>query len=311
MNQIKILKFINENSDYVFVDIDKIHSFLKKIDKFEYSHWLNNKNLLKTEKEKIIFSFICESMNFCFWESNDWYVIYENSKYKGSEALFYSLIKAVSERKLIIDVETLYKISIDDFKKIFRHDNKLPTMIDERYHLFKCTINVIQKKGEKFFLELFSIKNDEKLLEYIIKNFKHFNDKSKFKEHVIYFNKRAILLVNDLYNLSPIIKNNIKNINNLTGCADYSIPRLFVDCGIFHYNKELMKKITSKESIQHNSQMEIEIRANTLYVLELMKEILNKNNKKINCVELDNIIWKMRTNIKNNTPVHRTKCIYY
>lgn len=50
--------------------------------------------------------------------------------------------------------------------------------------------------------------------------------------------------------------------------------------------------------IEHNSLMEIEIRANTLYALELIKRELNKRNIKLNTVEMDNIIWKMRKNKK-------------
>ena len=63
--------------------------------------------------------------------------------------------------------------------------------------------------------------------------------------------------------------------------------------------------------IRHNSQMEIEIRANTLYVLELIKEQLQKRHINVNSVELDNIIWNTRNNKNNKRPYHHTKTIYY
>lgn len=61
--------------------------------------------------------------------------------------------------------------------------------------------------------------------------------------------------------------------------------------------------------IYHNSRMEIEIRANTLYVLELMKKKLQQNNICIETIELDNIIWSTRKNCKTHS--HHTKTIYY
>ena len=57
--------------------------------------------------------------------------------------------------------------------------------------------------------------------------------------------------------------------------------------------------------------MEIEIRANMLYVLELVREKLENEGIKINSVELDNVIWQMGTRRKNVNPYHHTITIFY
>lgn len=57
--------------------------------------------------------------------------------------------------------------------------------------------------------------------------------------------------------------------------------------------------------------MEIEIRANMLYVLELIREKLESKGIKINSVELDNVIWQMGTKKKNVNPYHHTITIFY
>ena len=162
---------------------------------------------------------------------------------------------------------------------------------------------------ERFFDELFSMKTDNDILEYIVKNFKYFDDKSKFKGKVIHFNKRAILLTNDLFRISDTIRNNIKTIKNLTGGADYAIPKILQEKGILIYSEKLMKKIQNKRIIRHNSQMEVEIRANTLYSLEIMRNVLMQHNINIETIELDNIIWNTRN--KTDLPSHHTKTIYY
>ncbi len=311
MKDISVLKYLSEKSEYVHVNIDKIYSFLKQMDNLNYTYWLSDTRVFKTEKEKIIFSFICESINFCFWGCNEWEMEYKGINYHGSEALFYSLLRAIDEKKFIIDVDNLSEISEEEFSNIFYYNGIKPSLMHERYLLFNNTINVIKLKGNEFFDELFSINSDVELVKYITSTFNHFNDESKYKGRIIHFNKRAILLVNDLYNLSSTIRHNIKNINNLTGCADYAIPKIFLATGIFKYKDELLNKISSETLIEHNSQMEIEIRGNTLYVIEIMIQYLNNNCININSVQLDNIIWKTRKKIKNDIPVHMTKCIYY
>lgn len=306
-----VLKYINQNSDYVSVNKDKLYSFIDNIDNWNYNYWLDSNDLILSEKEKIIFAFLCESMNFCFWPNRKWIVEYKSKKYSGSEALFYSLIKAINESKLVMNLDKLSNIRKSEFEFIMKSNDELPPLIEERYYLFKKTIEVLKQKDKSFFKELFSLKNDEDLLSYIVDNFSHFDDKSDFKGKIIHFNKRAILLVNDLFNLSKTIRNNIKNIDNLTGGADYSIPKVFAAYGIFKYNHTLLNMIKAGFLIEHNSQMEVEIRGNTLYVIELIKSILKQENVFINSVQLDNIIWKMRKHINNDMLVHHTKSIYY
>ena len=118
------------------------------------------------------------------------------------------------------------------------------------------------------------------------------------------------MLTNDLFYLSKTINNNLGNVNNLSGCADYGIPRTFRDYNILIYNDELSKMVDNEEEILHDSEMEIEIRANMLYVIEIIKEILEQKGIIVNSVELDNLIWWMgKKNKKSNT--HHTVTIFY
>lgn len=148
-------------------------------------------------------------------------------------------------------------------------------------------------------------------MDYITSNFKSFNDKSIYKDKTIHFNKRATLLTNDLYYLSETVRNNIGNVNNLSGCADYGIPRTFRDYGILIYNEKLSKMVDNEEEIPHDSDMEIEIRANMLYIIELIKEKLINKNIIVNSVELDNLIWWMGKKITRKSPSHHTITIFY
>ena len=166
-------------------------------------------------------------------------------------------------------------------------------------------------KARVFFDELFNKESDVDLLKYIVSEFRYFDDSSIYKGKRIEFNKRATLLVNDLYYMSSTIHNNLKNVNNLTGCADYGIPRTLRTYGILEYNEELSNIVDNEIELKHYSNMEIEIRANMLYVLELIKEKLENEGIKINSIELDNVIWHISRKKKNVGSCHHTITIFY
>lgn len=203
------------------------------------------------------------------------------------------------------------KLTKDDFKKIFYSpDSKIP-LFDLRYDLFKDTVKTMYNKGQSFFDELFNKESDVDLLKYIVSEFRYFDDSSIYKGKRIEFNKRVTLLVNDLYYMSSTIHNNLKNVNNLTGCADYGIPRTLRTYGILEYNEELSNIVDNEIELKHDSNMEIEIRANMLYVLELIKEKLENEGIKINSIELDNVIWHISRKKKNVGSCHHTITIFY
>lgn len=302
-------KYVVENSKYVSINEKEVLKFIEDLGNINYSHWSNELHLNLSEKKWILLAFIIESMNFCFWKKPKWKIEYNNEIVSGSNALFYSVIKEVENNKRFLDLEYLYNLDKQSFNNIFNSVEGNIPLFDERYDNFKEVVNFIYKNNN-FYNDLFNIKTDRELLKYITDNFKSFDDKSLYKEKIIHFNKRATLLTNDLFYLSKTINKNLKDVNNLSGCADYGIPRTFRDYNILIYNDELAKIVDNEEELIHNSEMEIEIRANMLYIIELIKENLLTKGISVNSVELDNLIWLMGKKNKKSL-AHHTVTIYY
>lgn len=302
-------KYVVNNSKYVSINESEIEKFVNDLGSINYNHWSNELNLDLEEKEWILLAFIIESMNFCFWKKPKWKIRYNNEIMSGSNALFYSVIKEVELNKNFLNIAYLHDINEENFRKIFKGiEGEIP-LFEARYDNFKEVVNNIYNNS-KFYDDLFSIRTDRELLKYITENFSSFDDKSKYKNKTIHFNKRATLLTNDLFYLSKTINCNLNNVNNLSGCADYGIPRTFRDYNILIYNDELSKMIDNEEEILHDSEMEIEIRASMLYIIEIIKEKLKHKGIVINSVELDNLIWWMgKKNKKSNA--HHTVTIFY
>ena len=301
-------KYVVENSQYINISYNNILKFTDLIKNLKYKHWSKELSIDLNEKQWILLVFIIEYMNFFFWKKPKWTIEYKGILYCGSNALFYSIIKEIENNNNFLDIDYLNKLDFNSFKKIFNARQGTLSLLKERFISFKNTITNISKAD--FYETLFSFKCNKKLLKFIIDNFYSFNDTSIYKGKSICFNKRANLLVNDLFWISPTINSNIENVNNLTGCADYVIPRIFRDFGLISYNDELAYLIDNEIEIKHNSEMEIEIRAVTIYIIELIKKNLLKKHIKINSIELDNIIWKFG-NDKKKTKNHHTLTTFY
>lgn len=304
-------KYVVDNSKYVSIDYVKVNDFVEELGEPKYEHWYKELNLKLSDKEWILLAFIMEAMNFCFWQKPKWKIEYNGDVVSGSNALFYSIIKEVENNPKFLNIDYLYNLTRKDFDKIFEAvEGKLP-LANERYNNFKEVVSFVYNNSN-FYDDLYNIKSDMELLRYITTNLNSFDDKSIFKGRTIHFNKRATLLSNDLFYMSEIINQNLGNVNNLSGCADYGIPRTFRDYGILNYSKELEAFIDNEKEILHGSEMEIEIRANMLYVIELIKDELREKNILINSVELDNLIWWMGKKNKDRKSIaHHTITIFY
>ena len=305
------IEYVVKNSDHVKIIKNNIPQIIEKIKPNDYSHWSQKDSFFKelNEKELILFSFLLESMNFCFWPNYNWKITYNNKEYFGSDTLLYTLINAIKNETIQLNIKELSKITRKDFDEFMKNNNEYPIMMDERYSSFKETIDIINK-NDQFWNELTSIKSDLEMEKYITKQFPNFNDVSFYKGKEIFFHKRCRLVIGDIYFITKSFHKSIMNINKIMGCADYSLPRYFREIGILEYSKELENKIDQEKELNHNSNEEIEIRANTLYVLELIKKELKKKDIIISSIELDNIIWNISREKKLTKP-HHTISIYY
>lgn len=292
------IEYVVNNAQYVKLDKEKLDRWVNTInDNFCYEHCFKKYKSCFTEKEIILLVFLIESMNFCFWKEPIF--IYKNNK--KSIAMFELFIDEVLNNKKLLNLESLKNLKYNDLINIFKIEEG---NLKNRYNSLMYTVNKINNI-ETFYKDLFDIKTVDELYKYIT-NFKNFNDISIYKGKEICFYKRATLLVNDLFELSDTIKNNINNIDSVLGCADYVIPRGLRTEGILIYDESLEYMIDNYIEIPKDSEYEIEIRAFTLYVIEYVK---NKINNKINSARWDNIIWN---NFHNKEGIsHRTDTIFY
>ena len=312
-NILNSVKYVVDNSKNVFFHEDKIDNVLSLLKPVEEKSWLDD--FIDTDnyndEEKIRFLLLVESLNFCYWGTNPkWKIEHEGKLFSGYYGLIYALQRAILSGINILDFNELKNIKFEEFDELLRGTAKI-SMAEERYDILKQLI--VETNKIPNLLNYFLQANDaEELLGLIVAAFSNFRDQSIYKNEEVFFFKRATLLVRDLYLSIPKIKEKIKNIDSLTACADYKIPQVLRHYGILDYNKSLANKVDSNIEITHDSEEEIEIRANMIWAVEIIRrKLLDKRIDSL-AIYIDTSLWLLSKNKDLKfKPYHLSRTLYY
>lgn len=298
-------KFVSDNSKYVKIDYDKIDEILDNGDFIVSDHWLSNNpfSILDMETRDIInLLLILHTIgDYCFWGDPKWEIETDKGILDGSYAMIYLLVNRYKCNKD-------FNMDFDEFSSFLTGNVEIP-LLKERYECLVEMNNYLDGIAKEFYDEIEDMYDDFTLLEYVINNFSYFKDEAVYLENKVFFYKRAQLFVSDILHIREL-KDNVKvDYSNLRGCADYKIPQVMNCLGMLIYVDDLEQKILSKSEIVENSEMEIEIRANDLVVIDYIYE---KMEHKVSRMDINDYIWLLgQDKSKINKNYHRTKTIHY
>ncbi|MFN3605537.1 MAG: queuosine salvage family protein, partial [Leptonema sp. (in: bacteria)] len=196
-----------------------------------------------------------------------------------------SLKKLFENYKEIINFDFLKNLSFSEFKKFL---NGTP-LGEERFKILKEVSEfVVKKYAEPVKFVLSAQQSAKILLKKIYKEIPYFDDIAFYQNRKIYFLKRAQILIADIYGaFGGKGIGHFKDIDYLTCFADYKLPKILNHYGILEYSKDLKNKIKKKELILAKSHEEIEIRANTIWAVEFLKEELKRLGRNLKSLEID------------------------
>lgn len=299
--------YVWQNSKYVKINEEKLENLVKEMKGIEAKWWLEASpfGILDMDIDRLsLFLLLYEAMDYSFWGEPKWNIETEEGILDGSIALLYVFYKYFKKR----NIEEILNLSKDEFYKMVEGNNVLP-LREERYNNYQSVCDVIKKeyKGE-FYQVIKEINEDERLLEFIIKNFNCFKDERRYRGKIIYFYKLAQLLTSDLLQAQRIKENKKVDISHLVGCADYKIPQVLRALGILEYNQELAMLIDNKKEIGV-SDYEVEIRACMIVTIDKIKERLGDEYKSI-LINDYLFLQKNRKDLKFK-PYHLTRCVNY
>lgn len=305
---VKSCIYVANNSKSVKINEVKLDKFIETIRNVEIKHWLSFSpyNLLDLSIETIInFLLIYEAIDFSFWGNPKWTIDTDNGKEDGSMALLYAILKYVKNK----NTTDFSNITKDEFKEILKGNIEIP-LLEERYKIITNVSRIVNEKMDGNFYEFIKdITVDTELFEVIVNYFQNFKDERVYNDKPIYLYKLAQLLTSDVLHIREL-KENIKvDYSHLVGCADYKIPQVMRGLGILEYSDELACIVDNRREIEVNSKYEVEIRANMLVVIDLIKK---KLGNKVCSIDINDYIWSQGKNKSIELkPYHLTRNTNY
>lgn len=260
--------------------------------------------------------FVEDVVNFCFWAGKDepkWQI--ELPRGELTQGGWYGLTacfqRGLAERVPILDAEYLATISFADAKKFFRGAGgvEIP-LLKERVQNFQEAGQILLEKFAGEFINALEQADFDAIGigNMLIEHFKSFRDVSMLEGTEVVFLKRAQICPNDLQYVLNGRGKKITNVNQLTAFADYKLPQVLRMFGVLTYRPELAKKIDTYVELPHDSREEVEIRAATIWAVELLRQHLPH----LSAGDIDNTLWVMSQDIQEHAkPYHRTRTIFY
>ncbi|MEK7172784.1 MAG: queuosine salvage family protein, partial [Patescibacteria group bacterium] len=310
-------QYVTQYSRQVKINQMAIERLAKKIKAQPLPAWDTTIHSAGNPQETVQYIFLLDSLNFCFWSDKGqprWTITHRAKQINGYFALALALKKALKKYP-ILDANFLAKISRQNLADIFAASNgQTIPLFENRLAITRQTGSVLAKKynGQASNIIKAANKSANKLIELILRDFPSFRDTAVFNGKKIYLLKRAQILTGDIWgSLGGQGLGEFNDIDQLTCFADYKIPQILHYFNVLEYAPQLLQKIKNETLITAGSSTEVEIRANAIWAIEMLKNDLAKLGRNLPSFQIDWILWNMAQKIKLPAPYHKTRTIYY
>ncbi|MDQ3549879.1 MAG: queuosine salvage family protein [Chloroflexota bacterium] len=265
---------------------------------------------------------VLDALNFCFWNipgtgRERWRVTYAGQEYDGYWALAAALRRAVEAGMPLADAEYLVALSEDDMATILAGDpgcDDIPLLHARLEHLREAGKTLLSRWDGQF-LEAITEANGSaaKLVREVLAGLPSFRDSAPWNGHDIRFHKRAQILIADLSGaFNGEGAGCFHDLHTLTAFADYKVPQVLRQHGILTYAPALAGAIANHRLIPPDSDEELEIRASTIWAVELLRQSLAGRSKEMPAYAIDWALWQSGQSLPaTSEPYHRTLTIFY
>lgn len=312
-------KNVAEKSRLVRIDKQALGRFARKLlaEKIELPSWDSHHHFCDGGEDTVSYLLVLDTLNFCFWPQSDkakWEIEYKSEKISGYYALAVSLKKALESVVPITDARYLAELSLDELKQILGGRGELQ-LLKHRLQNLNELGNVLLSEYEGKAHKL--VENAEnsaiKLVRLLAEKLLSFRDVAEYRGQRVVFYKRAQIFAADLYGAFEGKKwGSFTDLDKLTAFADYKLPQALRHLGVLRYARALEQKVDKKVFIDAGSPDEVEIRANTIWAVELIRQGLEQLGKGLRAFEIDWILWNLGQQMEfKKKPYHRTATIFY
>jgi hypothetical protein len=263
---------------------------------------------------------LLDALNFCFWGEPGrprWRVTWRDESHDGYDALAAALSRAVAEGQPVCDADWLADLEAETLEQVLRPEPGCPMipLFAERLTNAREVGRVLRDRYEGQFANVVEDAGYDAvaLALALEREFPSFADVALWAGQPVPFLKRAQICVADLRAITGGVgAGAIQGIERLTAFADYKLPQLLRRVGAISYAPELAAQVDSYALIPAGAPPEVEIRAATLWAVELLRRELARRGIERSASEIDYRLWsESQAKTPDERPYHRTRTIYY
>lgn len=263
---------------------------------------------------------LLDALNFCFWGEPGkprWRVTWRGHSHDGYDALAAALSRAVEDGLPVWDADWLANLAAEALADVLRPDADCPSipLFAERLTNAREVGRVLRDRYEGAFANVVEdAEFDAVALALALeREFSSFADVAMWAGQPVPFLKRAQICVADLRAITGGVgAGDIHGMERLTAFADYKLPQLLRRVGAIAYAPSLAAQVDSYTLIPAGSPPEVEIRAATLWAVELLRRELAQRGVERTAAEIDYRLWsESQAKTPDERPYHRTRTIYY
>ncbi|KAL8943029.1 MAG: hypothetical protein Q9216_001317 [Gyalolechia sp. 2 TL-2023] len=298
--------------------------------KYSFKTWSEHTLHPKTKDESTVnFIFLMDLLNFCFWSEHPvptecFSVDYQGQTFTGYWSLVAAIHRALEE-DIPITTPAFWinetECTDDLLKHIFRSttSEQIP-LLDQRIQCIREAGHILASSFDGSVVNLVKQANNSaaSLIELLTTHFPCFNDTATFESNPIHFQKRAQILVADLWAcFEGQSYGCFYDIDTVTMFADYRIPQMLHSLGCLRYSPSLETHIRNLKEVESGCSWEVQLRGCSIWCVELIRrEIVRQHPKaEVNAILIDFFLYDtMKDRVKEGVekiPHHRTRSIWY
>lgn len=263
-------------------------------------------------KRTVSYALLLDAMNFCFWPEQ--FTVRRNGRIRGPDSR-YNALAALLTRKFergvpLWDAEYLADLSFERFRNVMQPDSGRIPLLMERW---QNAVNLGQVLCQRFSGDATEVLkragfHAPSIAWTLSQEFDCYRDVRRYGDIEFPVLKRAQIFASDIaYLFGNRGWGKISGLDELTCFADYRLPQFMRSVGALVYTPELDERIARHEVIPEGSEEEVEIRANTIHVVESLRGLLTEHGKSPAARIIDYLIWEERVRLGElEMPHHRT-----
>ncbi len=313
--------FVTERSEHVTLAHEAVAGYapvLARESASQSSEWEANLHFTGTDELTIAYVFVLDAANFCFWGDPKWRRQYQGQWLDGYWALAAALSAEARKNAGFLDPHALTGLDAKSLGEVLGGTLPIPLLAERAANLRELGRWIVDRFAGRFSNVLEEASFDAvKLVRLVVGGLPSFRDEATYQGRLVRFYKRAQILAADLHGAaggratSRRRWGELARLHELTAFADYKLPQLLRHQGILRYTPALADKVDHKVLLPAGSSEEVEIRAHTVWAVELLRQEMHMLGFDLPSYRIDWLLWSASQASGQMRPYHRTLTIYY